>query len=57
MLCYLTHTLTLLLHLQGVVAEADDDDYWFHASRDGNREKHYRWAVSGVMLSPSGVYL
>lgn len=28
--------------LQGVVAEADDQDYWFHASRDGNREKHYR---------------
>lgn len=28
--------------VQGVVAEADDADYWFHASRDGNREKHYR---------------
>jgi hypothetical protein len=31
-----------LLHVQGVVAEADDEDYWFHASRDGNRENHYR---------------
>jgi hypothetical protein len=31
-----------LLLLQGVVAEADDANYWFHASRDGNREKHYR---------------
>jgi hypothetical protein len=31
--------------LQAVVAEADDADYWFHASRDGNREKHYRYAV------------
>ena len=25
-----------------IVAEADDDDYWFAASRDGNREGHYR---------------
>lgn len=29
--------------VQGVVAEAEDENYWFHASRDGNREKHYRW--------------
>jgi hypothetical protein len=27
---------------QGVVAEADDEDYWYHASRDGNRENHYK---------------
>ena len=27
-----------------IVAEADDDDYWFAASRDGNREAHYRGA-------------
>lgn len=33
--------------VQGVVAEADDKDYWFHASRDGNREKHYRCGASG----------
>eukprot|EP00882_Tetradesmus_deserticola_P029489 GHRQ01033034.1.p1 GENE.GHRQ01033034.1~~GHRQ01033034.1.p1 ORF type:complete len:222 (+),score=63.81 GHRQ01033034.1:84-668(+) len=28
--------------VQAVVAEADDEDYWFHASRDGNRENHYK---------------
>ncbi len=27
-----------------ILAEADDDDYWFAASRDGNREAHYRGA-------------
>jgi hypothetical protein len=32
----------VVLRVQGVVAEADDDDYWFHASRDGNRENHYK---------------
>lgn len=36
--------------VQGVVAEADDEDYWFHASRDGNRENHYRNAALGVTL-------
>ena len=25
-----------------VVAEADDPEYWFSASKDGNREQHYR---------------
>ena len=30
-----------------IVAEADDDDYWFAASRDGNREAHYRGAPTG----------
>jgi hypothetical protein len=36
--------------VQGVVAEADHDEYWFHASRDGNREKHYRSPALGVTL-------
>ena len=36
-----------------IVAEADDDDYWFAASRDGNREAHYRGTVcnAGARLS------
>jgi hypothetical protein len=42
MLC---HAVLCCAVLQAVVAEADDADYWFHASRDGNREKHYRCAV------------
>lgn len=25
-----------------VIREWDEDDYWFHASKDGNREAHYR---------------
>ncbi len=25
-----------------VIAEADDPDYWFSVSKDGNREQHYR---------------
>ena len=24
-----------------ILSEADDDDYWFAASRDGNRAAHY----------------
>ncbi|KAF6251300.1 hypothetical protein COO60DRAFT_1561459 [Scenedesmus sp. NREL 46B-D3] len=36
--------------VQGVVAEADDDNYWFHASRDGNRDNHYRNPALGVTL-------
>ena len=28
-----------------VVAEADDPKYWFAASKDGNRESHYRGEV------------
>lgn len=27
-----------------ILSEADDDDYWFAASRDGNRAAHYRGA-------------
>jgi hypothetical protein len=30
--------------VEGIVAEADAEGYWFHASRDGSREAHYRWA-------------
>lgn len=33
-----------------VLAEADDPDYWFHASRDGGREGHYRGPAPGVTL-------
>jgi hypothetical protein len=28
--------------VRGVVAEADAPGYWFHASKDGSRESHYR---------------
>lgn len=28
--------------VQAVVAESDDPEYWFSASKDGNREQHYR---------------
>ena len=35
-----------------IVAEADDDDYWFAASRDGNREAHYR----GACLAGPGLW-
>ena len=27
-----------------IMCEADADDYWFAASKDGNREGHYRGA-------------
>eukprot|EP00775_Hariotina_reticulata_P011186 gene11186-11336_t len=37
--------------VQHVVAEADDDNYWYHASRDGNREQHYRSPALGVTLA------
>jgi len=33
-----------------VLAEADAPDYWFHASRDGGREGHYRSPAPGVTL-------
>ena len=36
-----------------IVAEADDDDYWFEASRDGNREAHYRGAHAYICPGPS----
>ncbi len=28
--------------VKNVIAEADDPGYWFAASKDGNRESHYR---------------
>ena len=28
--------------VQAIVAESDDPSYWFRASKDGNREAHYR---------------
>ncbi len=28
--------------VEKILAEADDDDYWFAASKDGNRISHYR---------------
>ena len=28
--------------VEAIVAEADSPEYWFAASRDGNRESHYR---------------
>lgn len=32
--------------VQGIVAEAYRDDYWYAASRDGNRVSHYRGRFS-----------
>jgi hypothetical protein len=38
--------LSVLLFVQtrfvGQVGEADDQGYWYHVSKDGNREAHYR---------------
>ncbi len=41
--------------VDGILKEAEDPDYWFLASKDGNREGHYRgescwnwWAVTVV---------
>lgn len=37
--------------VERVVREWEAEDYWFHASKDGNREGHYRgrsWVVEGV---------
>lgn len=28
--------------VEKILSEADDDDYWFAASKDGNRISHYR---------------
>jgi len=36
--------------VQKIVAEADDPDYWYHASRDGSREGHYKSGALGVTL-------
>ncbi|GBF97525.1 hypothetical protein Rsub_10448 [Raphidocelis subcapitata] len=33
-----------------IVSEQDEEDYWFHASKDGNRESHYRDAALGATL-------
>lgn len=43
--------------VQGVVAEADEEDYWFHASRDGNREKHYRLVCMCMYTSLTYIHL
>ena len=31
--------------VERILLEAADPDYWFAASRDGNREAHYRGAL------------
>ena len=38
-----------------ILAEADDEDYWFAASRDGNRAAHYTGAPAAAspLLCPS----
>lgn len=33
-----------------ILSEADDLDYWFAASRDGNRAAHYRGAAPAPCL-------
>ena len=30
-----------------ILCEADDPNYWWAASKDGNREAHYRGALGG----------
>ncbi|KAK9813428.1 hypothetical protein WJX73_008260 [Symbiochloris irregularis] len=37
--------------VQAVVAEADAPDYWISASKDGNREQHYRGGFIGATLA------
>lgn len=36
--------------VKNVIAEADDPGYWFAASKDGNRESHYRGNALGATL-------
>ncbi|CAL5222100.1 g4409 [Coccomyxa viridis] len=36
--------------VEKILSEADDDDYWFAASKDGNRISHYREEHLGVSL-------
>lgn len=43
-------TATEQAYVSKVVAEADDPDYWYHASRDGNRQNHYQGSALGVTL-------
>ena len=31
-----------VVRVEKILSEADDDDYWFAASKDGNRISHYR---------------
>ncbi|KAG1677218.1 hypothetical protein FOA52_013416 [Chlamydomonas sp. UWO 241] len=34
----------------GVMSEMSSPDYWFHASKDGSRESHYRGPALGLTL-------
>jgi hypothetical protein len=46
----LTHA-TPARRVKGIVAEAEEDGYWYHASRDGSRESHYRGERGAGMAS------
>lgn len=37
-------------HVNKVLTETSDPDYWFHASKDGHRESHYKGDSMGVTL-------
>lgn len=34
-----------IARVEKILSEADDDQYWFAASKDGNRVSHYRGAL------------
>ncbi|DBA97850.1 TPA: hypothetical protein ACH3X3_012714 [Trebouxia sp. C0006] len=40
-------------NVQAVLQEADHPSYWFSASKDGNRESHYRGPALGCTLVAS----
>ena len=37
--------------VEAIVAEADSPEYWFAASRDGNRESHYRGIAMPLQIT------
>eukprot|EP00201_Polytomella_parva_P012198 CAMPEP_0175066552 /NCGR_PEP_ID=MMETSP0052_2-20121109/16573_1 /TAXON_ID=51329 ORGANISM="Polytomella parva, Strain SAG 63-3" /NCGR_SAMPLE_ID=MMETSP0052_2 /ASSEMBLY_ACC=CAM_ASM_000194 /LENGTH=282 /DNA_ID=CAMNT_0016333269 /DNA_START=99 /DNA_END=947 /DNA_ORIENTATION=- len=37
-------------NLLRVISSADEPDYWFHVSRDGSREAHYKGSALGLTL-------
>ena len=41
--------------VEKVLSEADDDDYWFAASKDGNRISHYRGNVTLLLQAFSSL--
>jgi hypothetical protein len=40
-----------------IMSEAEDPDYWFAASKDGNREGHYRGGPTALRSHRQGFWL